>query len=411
MSTAPPAQAPHTQVPSLVQDMILPLLGHGEVMCLLYVLRRTHGFAAPEGGRKTHDRISLSQFENGITSGGYVLDLGCGIRSRSSIISSLRSLEEKELVDVSPVCDRCRWGSDPDERPNPDEAKRLIASRAPCPRCRRTLSKVYGLSALTPRKMVSFLDAHDPHGRRWEFDHALRRFRAIDADAPAAPTEETPSTDYRTMLWYPDLVEQAIRQLAETRGRALTEDEMIRHFYEPVIRLQEQATQFPAIIKHALTETLKKRIPASVQEVRASNGRTSRRFNYGWHRYAAAIVRRELARPAFTHRPQAPATAGTGSSPESLRAREQGVQELLDRARELNREGNEGAARALLSEVLAQVPHLAALFGGSEKLADAHLRLAFKKGLRDFQSAPEALGLHDHYPEWEWPEDLLLPSG
>lgn len=398
------APAPHIQVPQLLQDMVLPLLSHAEVMCLMYIVRRTRGFTRQGGGgQKTHDRISLSQFEHGISSGEYVLDLGTGLRSRSTIVSALRSLEEKGLVAVSPVCDRCRWGSDPDEPQSADPG--LLVTGARCPRCRRTLSKVYGLAPLTPRTMTAFLNANDPRGRSWTFDHSVRRFLP-QTEAVAEPVPAPATDDYRAMLWYPDLVDQAMTQFTEARGRALTEDEMIRHFYEPVIALQEMSAQFPAMLKRALTETLRKRIPASVQEVRQANDRVSRRFNTGWHRYTKAIVRRELARPAFTRRSETSEPASAPPSTESIMAREQGVQELLERARELNRAGNAGAARAVLSEVLAQVPHLAPLFGGSERLADAHLRLAFKHGLRDFQSAREAVALHDHYPEWEWPEDL-----
>lgn len=406
MSVQRPVVASHTQVPSLVQDLILPLLTHGEVMCLLYVLRRTHGFAAPEGGRKTKDRISLTQFEHGIVSGDYILDLGTGLR-RNTIVSCLRSLQENGLVDVSPVCDRCRWGADPDEQP---ADQTLLNKGARCPRCRRTLSKVYGLAELTPRKMVAFLNANDPRGRTWTFDHEMRRFRVVPEAQDAAPPAPAPASgDYRSMLWYPDLVDQAMEQFAQARGRALRDEEKIRHFYTPVLALQELSAQFPAILKHALTETLKKKIPGSVRESRGAGGRVSRRSNTSWHRYTKAIVEKQLALPAFTHRsdPAASPTPGApAASPENLRAREQGAQELLERARELNREGDHGAARAVLSEVLAQVPHLAAMFGGSQELADAHLRLAFKKGQRDFQSAHEALAIHDYYPEWSWPQTL-----
>lgn len=75
-----------TQVPNLILDLLIPRLPEGEARCLLYICRRTFGF------HKEEDRISFSQFQNGIKSSqGRILDLGTGL-SRTSINRALGNL-------------------------------------------------------------------------------------------------------------------------------------------------------------------------------------------------------------------------------------------------------------------------------------------------------------------------------
>ena len=66
----------HTRVPNQLIDLVMPWLSSGEQACLMYIVRRTYGFAlqAGAGQRKQWDRIALSQFIDGTSSGGYVLD-------------------------------------------------------------------------------------------------------------------------------------------------------------------------------------------------------------------------------------------------------------------------------------------------------------------------------------------------
>jgi len=75
-----------TQVPNLILDLVIPRISEGEARCLLYICRRTLGF------HKEEDRISFSQFENGIKSSqGRILDFGTGL-SRPAINRALRNL-------------------------------------------------------------------------------------------------------------------------------------------------------------------------------------------------------------------------------------------------------------------------------------------------------------------------------
>lgn len=91
-----PAFVPNTtQTLNLLYDWVFPTLGEAELKCLLYVVRRTYGF------RKDTDRISLSQFVDGLTSrDGDPLDMGAGV-SRPSAVAALDSLREKGLISVS----------------------------------------------------------------------------------------------------------------------------------------------------------------------------------------------------------------------------------------------------------------------------------------------------------------------
>lgn len=83
-----------TQIPNIVLDLILPELPEAEARCLLYICRRTFGF------HKDEDRISFTQFENGITSkDGEILDLGTGL-SRPSISEALGNLFKVGMITV-----------------------------------------------------------------------------------------------------------------------------------------------------------------------------------------------------------------------------------------------------------------------------------------------------------------------
>lgn len=83
-----------TQVPNIVLDLLLPLLPEAEMRCLLYICRRTYGFHWDE------DRISFTQFENGITKrDGELLDNGTGL-SRPSIAEALRNLAKAGAISI-----------------------------------------------------------------------------------------------------------------------------------------------------------------------------------------------------------------------------------------------------------------------------------------------------------------------
>ena len=83
-----------TRVPDTLFDTLLPHLGEAELKALLYIIRRTVGF------NKACDAIALSQFLGGIvTHAGKVLDSGCGVRDRSTLIAALRSLETMGVIE------------------------------------------------------------------------------------------------------------------------------------------------------------------------------------------------------------------------------------------------------------------------------------------------------------------------
>lgn len=82
-----------TPVPDVVFDRLLARLGEAELKSLLYIIRRTFGF------KRDRDPISFNQFLRGITTrDGRVLDEGCGVRSRTTLSTALKSLEEKGIV-------------------------------------------------------------------------------------------------------------------------------------------------------------------------------------------------------------------------------------------------------------------------------------------------------------------------
>lgn len=76
-----------TQTPNVFYDEIMADLGYAELKCLLYIFRRTYGF------HKQSDRISLSQFVDGIDG----LDRGTGL-AKKNVYPALESLVEKKLI-------------------------------------------------------------------------------------------------------------------------------------------------------------------------------------------------------------------------------------------------------------------------------------------------------------------------
>ncbi len=80
-----------TQIPNIILDFLLPNLPEAEGKCLLYICRRTFGF------QKESDRISFSQFENGIKKEDKILDMGTGL-SRPTISGALANLGEAQAI-------------------------------------------------------------------------------------------------------------------------------------------------------------------------------------------------------------------------------------------------------------------------------------------------------------------------
>ncbi len=83
-----------TQIPNLILDLVIPRISEIEGRCLLYICRRTFGF------HKDSDRISFSQFTEGIKDRrGVVLDYGAGI-ARSSVAKGLKHLVGAEAIRI-----------------------------------------------------------------------------------------------------------------------------------------------------------------------------------------------------------------------------------------------------------------------------------------------------------------------
>lgn len=83
-----------TQIPNILLDFVIPKISEAEGKCLLYICRRTYGF------HKERDRISLSQFVDGIKNrDDKILDYGAGV-SRPAVVEALKNLVGSGLVDV-----------------------------------------------------------------------------------------------------------------------------------------------------------------------------------------------------------------------------------------------------------------------------------------------------------------------
>jgi len=92
-----------THVPDALFDFWLTRLTGGELRVLLYATRRIFGHHAPGVDR---DDIALDQFEAGVIDrSGRRVDGGSGIRSRSTLLMSLRGVVDKGLLEKTPHAD------------------------------------------------------------------------------------------------------------------------------------------------------------------------------------------------------------------------------------------------------------------------------------------------------------------
>lgn len=112
-----------TQFPNIIIDFVIPQIQEPEARCMIYIVRRTFGF------HKEEDRISLTQFINGITArDGRKADLGTRL-SRPSVVKALKNLEASEAIfrvkDSKGDFYRINLGMDPDKVVN--EINRLTA--------------------------------------------------------------------------------------------------------------------------------------------------------------------------------------------------------------------------------------------------------------------------------------------
>lgn len=87
-----------TQIPDKMLQACFEAKTASEIKALLYLCKRTYGY------KKQSDRVSLSQFLEGITKAdGTNIDQGCGIKSKSSLVKALDSLKQKAVFAVSAV--------------------------------------------------------------------------------------------------------------------------------------------------------------------------------------------------------------------------------------------------------------------------------------------------------------------
>lgn len=365
---------PYTRVPNLVYDIVGPLLSSPERDCLFYIVRRTWGFPDANGAPKARDTIGLDQFENGISSGNTLLDLGTQL-SRNTIKKALRGLEEKELVEVRFSCLHCLW-----EQERGDTVPERSSGRGhECPRCASSLSRSWALADLTPRKLTELLNENDRRGREWYWDSEQRRFRFKDRDSEEVRrrSDEDIRVEIdrlREVVWYPELVEQAIEQAGSVlQSGQISLSRQLRSFWTPVWDLQEKYPS-PPLVRYSLEQTL-------------SSGIIRKPKNERWHRYLAAVAKN---------------ARGDFSAEEAEEEIENKTRDLLRRAAALNGSGEKEQAREILADILALVPQLAHLFQEDQQICENSLREAYKQGSSDFVGIrPDAYGL-DFYPEWSW---------
>lgn len=351
-----------TPIPNQLLDWVLPRLTPAEGACLLYIARRTAGFVDPAnpGRRKRFDRIALSQFIGGVHSGQDPLDLGTGL-SRRATIKALRSLQQSGLVEVlyqcpdDPRTDRERSGCGWSGRQATVDARTGAGS---CPRCKRTLSRLFALREMSSQELCDFLTARDRRGRRW---YVCPRTGAFTTQPPQET--QLPSQTLPAQLWFPELVEQLIEQAAQASRRGTVgEGRKVAGFYRPALALQENFDR--AAVRHALEQT----------------------------------IRREVCRRADTRRWAAYARTCAQAYRERQHPERQldAVDAVLERCAQLNRDERHQQAGAQLLQLLENAAALTAA-AGQAQLPEAEVRrrvlAAYRRGLSDWLYAEQYTAL------------------
>lgn len=381
----------------------MPTLGESELKCYTYVLRRTVGFVSKDRasptGRKTRDRISLSQFSTGIKTGEFVADLGTGL-SRTAVRKALGSLQRKGLVQAWWVCSVC------DHQMVAD----IESPQQRCTRCNSRADRYYGASPLGPKMLTRYLNEHDPERRQWIYDKQYKRFK-IESAQQVKETQSIMATadSYRTKILHTKTLDRFIQEAEKIRTRPLTPKQLIDEFYKPVIEMQKFSEDHPELVAFALKKTWQKGTIYGEEKLLKKGG-TSRSHNPAWHRYAMRIVKNELPKRRREGRRDADGAA---------LAAEGFINHSLAVARRMNREHEQsqdpevaGAAREQLSLMLARKSELAKLLADdgiqdAKPRANALIRWAFKIGSTDVLSArQQTKATRDYYPEFDWPEDL-----
>jgi hypothetical protein len=383
------ADSPHTKVPNLIYDIVIWLVSPAERDCLLYIVRRTYGFSDQDGGRKVRDTISLDQFEKGIVSDSFLLDLGTQL-SRNTIRKALKELEKKELVLSKHYCTHCFWEEDDQIAPATKDSK---TNAIACPRCRASVSKSWGLAPLTPRKLKELLNKNDKQGRQWDWDAERQRFKFHDVDLEKEKELEKQALEeeakrLRGLLWYPDLIDQAISLAArKLKSNKISLSRKINGFYRPVWEMQEKFNN-PPLIKYSLIKTL---------EGPVFKGNKTQ----NWHRYMLRVAENNTYRFPRAGEKLAEDEHSIKDNSQLLRDKELAMRDLLLRAAELNGRKEHHEARALLADILSQVNDLSELFDDDKQKCEFNLRLAFKQGEYDFVSIKvDPYISWDFYPEW-----------
>lgn len=386
----------HTRVPNQLLDLVFPWLSSSEQACLLYIIRRTYGFASPEanGQRKKWDRIALDQFSSGTRSGDYVLDHGTGL-TRTAVIKALRSLEERQLVWISYECPTvitkdkvrgCGWSeSDEDHYGKPVIDPRTKAYR--CPRCSRTLSKAYALRTLTPGLIKRFLNANDPQKRTWAYDPRVGRFHPL---RPGQEKQESSATQadrsaeiqaLRDQLWYPEQVDQIIAHaVSRLKSGKMAQSRVINGFLRPILDMQENFTR--QALSYGLSEAVRRKVAAGP-------GQDTR-----WQNYIKTCARSYVEKQAG------------GKDKAEAQVKVANVEEALQRCSDLNGQGEREQARQALHDLLAD--HLDTVteeFDGDRALARRHLLEAYKRGLTDYAYVLDYTSVKDYLPDWNWEDD------
>jgi hypothetical protein len=384
----------HTRIPNQLIDLVYPWLSAGEKACLMYIIRRTYGFVSPTHPRqrKQWDRIALSQFIDGTSSGGYVLDLGAGM-TRPAVISSLGKLEERELVRVSYECPTtltksgravgCGWNEgDEDHLQRPVIDPKTNAHS--CPRCSRTLSKAYALRKLTPGWIKRFLNANDPAGREWSYDPEVGRFypENVDSEEPAGKADQTAEKikELQAKIWFPDLLDKIVGDAtSRLKSGKMASSRLLREFLEPTLVMQDKLPR--EAVQYGMQEVIKRRIAAQPGK-------------RGWSGYAKACAQ------GFAERKH-----GGGVAVEQA-MQQAGVEMELERCAQLNRDGQKEEARRVLQELLsANLDKLQEEFSGDRALARRHVLEAYKRGISDYAYVRDYTSTADWLPEWDWLRD------
>lgn len=359
----PTHELPPWEKRRILENLIVPTLSSSEQACINYLIRHQLSLVRDEAPTVTTPIIT-KQFQEGTNVGQYVFDLGANI-TQATAKESLMLLTKKELVQADSYCRHCLLIQKHQDR---------------CERCNKKTESAYSLPGFTKEKVKDYLNDHYEGKHAWNYDETSGNFYVIPPLNEAKTTLETPPNyeslraQLRNKLWFPLMVDKAVEMASSSlKGGQVGDTRVINGFYKPILEMQEEFQ--PEVLKRALQQTLRKRVPAQ-------------KNSHRWWRYTRAVATNQAEE--------------TRKTVAAISAED--VKRILGDIRNYNIANEKAKAFERLHFLLQNVEHIRQHFApvATVEATRNHVLQAFKRGLTDYRAVQRYSSPYDFLPNWEW---------